>query len=402
MLDDIRDHVTSSNYSVRPAYTALACAAYVKQRATLPELAEGAHLDMLNASVLSMLSALAVLHQSMFPGWKADATNPGYLVRQVPPAFFRVPVHLAPLFPDDASLREVWELAHRIRTDESSIIYISGSSAVRRIFEYVDDIDFCEYMPKSGRQLAASVLLKLSDSRDQCCMQVAFDNHKWLRPLISSNIAEQLEMASHDVLERSRVKLQYVAKREQTRPFDVSNVIIVCNEHFQSKGSERTFAYQEGQVAAVDYVPNRLTNALELGRYILFLIDEVEHYRARTNPLKALKRALSLTRVCWLNDFSMRIKTFLDSSCLMIDHEIATCHRIQECLDRFDGDAWRAEVQKVKDHLRVLNAERQAFHVKEAQAFPTGADTVARQIVQEVIAIVTRLSGGVLIPTRNA
>jgi hypothetical protein len=63
-----------------------------------------------------------------------------------------------------------------------------------------------------------------------------------------------------------------------------------------------SFAAQEVPIPG-SVLPRPLCEPLQLGRYINFLIEQVQHY-AQSNPVKALKRALSLARILMLPQWS--------------------------------------------------------------------------------------------------
>lgn len=379
--------------------TVLACATlYMQQNHPKGSAASehGAHYQTLEQFLRIALTMEAGLLATSFSGWTADIGNPGYLIRQVPPSFFRVPVHLVAVFPDDEALGQIWILANRIRTDQDAIIFISGSNAVRSVLEYVNDVDFCEYLPKAGEEAEKAVWLKLRNlSADDVCVRLRVGAERWAVPLPEEEVSHSLRATSYSAPELSTAKIDYISRNVGTRVMDVSNVLILCSKEFKSAGFVKTYPFQEAQVSAVDYVPNPLANALELGRYVCDLLRETKKYKDDGDHAKALKRALSLTRVAWMNNFTDKIKRILDHSTILVDAEISTCEGIRQSLHQY-CPTWVDEIAELERHLAVKKSERETFSLKERQQFPNGAASAAEKLLSGILSAVDAESGGAL------
>jgi hypothetical protein len=375
--------------------TVLACATLYMQTARNSAYASkrGEHYKALERFLKKGLTAQATLHETLYSGWISDRDNPGYLIKQVPPSFFRVPFHLVAVFPDDDVLEQVWSLANRIRTDPDGIIFISGSNAVGNVLDYVGDVDFCEYMPKFGGEANEAIWAKLHSLVDDVCIRLRVGTEEWATPFPKEDVSRSFQATSYSAPERSHAKVDYISRNVGTRVMDVSNVLILCSKEFQSVAFANTFSFQEAQVSAIDYVPNPLANILELGRYVCFLVKEINKYNTHGNHAKALKRALSLTRVTCMNDFTTRIKGMFDHSTLLIDGEISTCGAIKRSLEQH-CPTWVNEIAQLERHLKWKQSERPGLLDKEGDHFATGIHSAAENILREVLTAVALRSGG--------
>ncbi|MDB5243463.1 MAG: hypothetical protein JWP57_4088 [Spirosoma sp.] len=386
-------------YSETLTAAILACAAYHKQLFELPKNAIqiGAHAAKLEKFLTTSLNAQAIICESLFPGWYADLQNPGYLIRQAPPAFFRVPAHLVAVFPNGDILQRIWELANAVRIHSSSIVCLSGSNVVKQIFEHVDDVDFCEYLPLSGgNAVADAVMSRAGGSDNLICTAVNACGLEWTPTSNNIEFRDSLVSTDFRIVDRSTLKMDFISRAAEIRPQDVTNLAIICDEDFKSSGFSKTFSFQEAHVSASDYVPNKLSNASEMGRYVWWLTTQVKKYKQERNLVKALKRALSLTRVCWMHNFSDEIKDFLSKTCLTIDQEIATSKVMKSRMATQANVSWSGELEKIDAHIDLLNAERHAFLFKQNVFYPGGEEVAAIKILSDILKYVSVKSGGVL------
>lgn len=128
---------------------------------------KGIHFKNLQDNLSATLSGLALTQQSNFDGWTADTDNPGFLVKQSGPAFFRVPAQLIPLFPTGNAIDRIWELGNKVKTSSNSILHIGGSNAMREIFSTINDVDFCEYNTDEASSTIGSLFRLPNQYRDE-------------------------------------------------------------------------------------------------------------------------------------------------------------------------------------------------------------------------------------------
>lgn len=387
---------------LEPAPIILRCAAYYKYstatKARRVRSGKG-HLGCLEKALGKIFNAVSTMYMAPFGEWSShewdiDREYPGYL--RSTKWFIRVPVQLVPVFPDESALREVVRLANLIKTEESSIVFLSGSTALRRVLEFVDDIDFCEYLPLRGDPLCAALEQRASSNQDELLLvRLKLGEADMARPFPLPLDREQIDKFSSK--DGSSLKLDYLWLHASKRPFEVSNIALLCDDDFQSAAFTKTFSFQEVQIGAIDCVPNPVNNVLELGRYVCWLVDQIRYYKNEKNYVKSLKRSLSLCRVCWLPKMTERIQDIFKRSTALIDLEIATSERL---LNLINGSAYVPEpgtaVCRLQRHIDACKLERRNLEADETRAFPNGFEDAAVAIIQQVLKLVDDLSNGAI------
>jgi hypothetical protein len=96
---------------------------------------------LVQEALTEFLQAMAALHAVKYAGYAADKDHPGFLIKRAPP-WFRVPYHVLPTFPTEDELEALWRLSYSIRSGSRSVISLSGSNVIRKIFDLVGDVDF--------------------------------------------------------------------------------------------------------------------------------------------------------------------------------------------------------------------------------------------------------------------
>jgi hypothetical protein len=243
---------------------------------------------------------LAESFSGLHPQWRPLDDRPGHLCRVVEETMVTVPIHLIDDFPDDRTLSELCALAKAVRCDERSAICISGSAALQRTLHFVADVDFCEYVSdrnfarhRAFARHARSVPPPLAClSLKAECNGVAW---KQLRPFDPEEVAA-------DAMAFTWAKCDFVATTVAVGLVEVSNVILVLDPAQPDIGPAlRSFAAQEAPFGS--WVPRAFAVPLELGRYVQWLLEQVERL-GDNHPVKALKRAIALARVLLLAEFA--------------------------------------------------------------------------------------------------
>ena len=133
-------------------------------------------------ALTAVLQPMAAVHAALYPGYEADKDHAGYLIKFEPPMFFRVPYHVLPTFPTGDELDTLWQLSRAIRSGDRSVISLSGSNVMRRIFDIVGDIDFCEYFPVTHIDGFDKIASNINGNGKVACIRLAFAGRKWLYP----------------------------------------------------------------------------------------------------------------------------------------------------------------------------------------------------------------------------
>jgi hypothetical protein len=236
--------------------------------------------------------------------------NPGHLTAKVGECILYIPYHLVDELPSGEALRYIVEQADALRIFTDSTICLSGSAAFG--IEVASDIDFCEYVPHTGKRVAQSFLAKGSRGLP-FCIGVKHNKQKveypWNEASIlhlcrtdTGRIGGKCTCAKRDWL------FDYVGALADRTPIPLSNKCV-----HEDDAEMLSSPYQEIAITAKPQPVTYLATPRELGKYVLRLRREINDYRA-ARPDKALKRALSLARILYLIPVSDRILELLRSS----------------------------------------------------------------------------------------
>jgi hypothetical protein len=371
-----------------------ACAEYHHQNAESPmPNRKGVVYRQLADAVSKAFLSLSEFHTAVFAGWESDPDNPGYLAHMNPPAAVRVPFYLMPLFPDDQSIDEFWLLSRKIKSTPHSILCLSGSNAVGRAFKYVNDIDFCEYVPVNHKDLFGFIVDKVLCGGEVIRLKLKIFDNNWTFPS-QDHEADVLDVVQNvDVTnsERSSLKIDYLVPVFNGRAREASNILIFCDLNWNSAAKIKTFAGQEIIMATSDWVPNQLNDIDQLGRYVLFLFGEAKKYKEAKNHLKACKRALSLCRLCGYTDLSSEITSLFERSSAIIKAEIAEVNRIWHLikgLPKHEQDQERirqAEDKLVKyreDLIAEVDSTSKEPSYRNDEEFVSDADEILKRMLK--------------------
>src|SRR5580700_3107726 len=79
--------------------------------ATEKEYRDNSLFVQLSDILRNAFTGVSLLHEGLFPGWKADRQHPGYLIKIETPFILRAPFHLLPIFPSGEYLDDVWRIS---------------------------------------------------------------------------------------------------------------------------------------------------------------------------------------------------------------------------------------------------------------------------------------------------
>ena len=291
-------------------------------------------------ALTTTLQAMAALHAIQYSGWSADRDHPGYLIKCEPPMLFRVPYHVVPSFPIDQELEALWHLSRVIRSGDRSVISISGSNVMRKIFDIVGDVDFCEYFPVSDRDGFAKIAANMDGNQRIACMKLAMldrnwkSNKEWRYPWGIDRPNENFfasTFSSSDE-DKSMMKADYVGDIDCLGVTEITNVIIAVDDSGNSASLSKTFAAQEAPLVPVDWLPNQMNEPIEMGRYINWLTETILALRVKGDMRKCLKRCASLSRVLFLPAISNEIASLADENTILLSQKLSELRRLLEIL----------------------------------------------------------------------
>lgn len=185
--------------------------------------------------------------------------------------------------------------------------------------------------------------LKTVHKKDIYFVELRIGNRKLTHPINKYILSGLVRKLSPEYIEKSSGKIDYIVKHKKNRPTDVSNVLIFCDNSWSSKAFEKTFPAQEACVSPTVILPNKLNDPFELGRYICWLQNEVNDQLAAGKYLKAIKRTLSLSRICFLSSIADEIVEYLEGSkepLILENEEINALIQAVELSDHSERKQW--------------------------------------------------------------
>jgi hypothetical protein len=239
-------------------------------------------------SLISLRAKYARRHSEQSA--KLAATSaPGYVIIEVAGQQLHVPFHLVDAVPLDDTLNVLLKLADHVRLSQISQICISGSAVFLGRLDDAADIDFCEYV--TVHPIAIQEQLKYRCS--------AVDPALFVKGRVDSTRLTRREAGAYldgaGQIAPQVIKLDYVSLVE---PFLVplSNIsLFVDPARPEVAVANRSWPFQEIAIGG-DAPIFQIMRPELLGQYMDWLLDRIDEYLA-SNPVKALKRALSLSRV---------------------------------------------------------------------------------------------------------
>lgn len=230
------------------------------------------------------------------PGWEADQDHVGYIRSETGRVDALIPFHLVDTFPDGVAMEELVASSERLRVGSISTICLSGSCVFLGVLPFFGDLDFCEYIPVVDGDVYTGIeTVAQTVNEHVVCLKLRAGHSQWHRPWDADPpTSEEVAMAVRDVpAEEKHGKLDAILVGLGQGALEASNVLIWLESGSEEEGAaEHSFAFQEVPIGP-GWVPRRLAVPETAGKYIHFLVNQIELYR-RERPIKALKRALSL------------------------------------------------------------------------------------------------------------
>lgn len=332
-----------------------------------------------------LLGTLAKLLSPSFHGASPFASEPGYVQIQIGQHLLLVPFHLLDdLSTDPRELEELCDLATTLKRGLDSTICLSGSGMFLGTLRYIADLDYCEYAIE-GDPSARNRFLELfgwQPSPSRCCLSVKSGSGdegwtgEWLAPFSGQGSSAPVISA---VRSMDHGKFDVVTATKLAGVVEATNLMLVLPDRIRQDRTARSFAFQE---APIGWVPLRLAIALELGRYAYWLAEEMMKYR-KTKPVKALKRALALTSLTFLDHHVGQIRRCLQN------HNAPRRSALQARLDlraRLPKDStWNGIRAELDTTIAALHAEFGGSQTPEAaatlsKAFLSDADDAMRHL----------------------
>lgn len=244
---------------------------------------------------------LAEFAAARFKDVSVDSAHPGYLIRDK----VLFPFYLHQDIPGTTELAEFVTLGLSLRVTRDGVICLSGSAVLLGALKFVGDIDYCEYAVPGTYSTADVVDAAGSHAvRTSCplCERVNVMNPKWSQSCVVWDSTTSAELTRHlDEYNAHQLKLDFITSTQAVGTVEATNVVLLLAAGKEDEIARASFAAQEVPILGA-VLPRPLCEPLQLGRYILFLIRQVQHFMSE-DPAKALKRALSLARILMLSEW---------------------------------------------------------------------------------------------------
>lgn len=302
---------------------------------------------------------------------------PGYLTRTVAGTPIHVPFPLVRLFPGADILQEIIPIASDISVGNDGAICLSGSSAFLGGIQTVGDLDFCEYVFE-GASMPASVgrIVGRADGPALAvmkCLEREFV-HPWAG--WQAGLDRFVEAGPPTGTDHRRLKLDYCAMVPALGLLPATNLVLWLDSAQPEQGNAlRSFAHQEAVFDRGSGVSRTLVDAARLAAYMGFLDGEIGKL-APGNPIKALKRTLSLCSLLGIDHWAEIVLGLLNQSVVGLatrEKRLAELAGLVGVLDPETRDPFN----------RLLDEERTAL--RRAGLEPTDVDefeTILRDAIE--------------------
>jgi hypothetical protein len=328
--------------------------------------------------------------------------SPGYLALRLNDSnTLQVPFFLATGLPHADVLRELADVASRVKIGRESIICLSGSVCQMGLGLDVGDIDFCEYIPTADRGIWQRLVHVVSaESESLLCYKLRLSpGGQWVRPWANDFPGRGRSTPGSKGYARfvaaRRRKCAFITTLPAIGALDVTNVLLVVDYASREPVEGRlSFAEQEVPISKHDWTPRDLCSPLELGAYALWVLAEAESLcrKARRNPriaVKAARRALSAARLILDGRASDEILDLLKEGARLA--ALYDRCKLHARIKRMDRHAQRrlSQVKAAIDTLRraptgagsydaLSRREREQLAAFAKQALPVVEDAVSR------------------------
>jgi hypothetical protein len=180
------------------------------------------------------------------------------------------------------------------------------------------------------------------------------------------------------------MKVDYIGEVDCLGVSEISNVIIIVGKDGKSAGFARTFAAQEAPLVPVDWLPNRMDDPFEMGRYVDWLTASITELSNQGNMRKCLKRCASLSRVLFVPEISDAIMNLLTKSTIMLSYKIKGLSELTSVLETQSDPRSRR-------FLSLVNKQQNDLATKLSALGEAPDELAEKRFISEAECIVTKL-----------
>lgn len=248
------------------------------------------------------------------------STVPGYLTTTCGKWHVFVPWPLVTSFPGPEIISTLLDAGSTVAIQPMVNLCISGSSAALGQDIVIADLDFCQYVELPPRELVhgarvftsatdARILTKASYGNQSDIVAIPPWEQSWL----------QLEATMTNIVavdDAQRFMLDFIGYSARFGLMPISNVILPTSRTDRTLGAaDQSFVFQEAVATPMEQQapPWGLVDPIQLCKYLRYLRAKMISL-LDDSPVKALKRALSLSYTIRLHSFAPRALDILRST----------------------------------------------------------------------------------------
>jgi hypothetical protein len=320
----------------------IACA---KLSLRVAELDESLRRDAeaMAAAVRDVMDVITKAQSYRF-GVAVDPLHAGYMVVGVDGTSLRVPYHLYEVMPDGELLAELVSFARRIRSQETSTMSISGSTAMYEGFGAISDVDLCEYVDRGDSRRSLHAAVEHAEGIDSLsliffCARVEQQERR--KPW---DVPPSQDPEFQSLLEGARkAKLNFLANLQSEGLVVMTNLVFAAESANDPVLGATHYAQEIALTSSGSWLPRDLSDPLDIGRYVLFLVNDIE-VNLRKSLNKAAKRAYALARLLTRDDDADTISESLRANDVFLIAALESRLAIARAIDALEDSALRNQL----------------------------------------------------------
>lgn len=305
-----------------------------------------------------------------------EANHRGYIAISQGSAKALIPFYFADVFPRADYLTQILSLARKVQISDTAICAISGSGCYLGSGLPVGDLDFCEYAPSVGREYIDDLLavIQRHDADTVCFKLFIDDQNNWIRPWppILMRADNELVARLESAMKSSEFRqVSFIVKVPNIGALEATNLLVNFDAAYSDTGEARnSFTGQEVPVVGESGPPRDLCAPLEIGRYIVWLADEIQstlsnHDLHPRYTIKAARRTISALRILQVKSEADEVSKILeDPSGARLSALYSRCNLYKAISPLSDSsmDGLKKELEMTVDMLRESGSSKGASY----------------------------------------
>jgi hypothetical protein len=320
---------------------------------------------------------------------------PGYLTAKIGEWHVFVPWSITQAFPGTSKVAELLRMGDRVALRSAGNLCVSGSVTSAGADVVIGDLDFCQYVDGLPGGFIAEAEEFTRPQLERILTVARYGRTTVVRQPWATNwpaLEKRAGSCTH-VDDAERFMMEFLGHSDDLGLLPVSNIVFASDLQDRSVGvADQSFVFQEAIAVRSTDLPAEpiwpLLDVPQIASYISFLRKQASEY-AEENPIKAIKRAFSLTRMVGLHAFAteaLHILKARESVEYVVGRREWEVAQIWARLDPADRDVLKAAghspvteaatppnrlggelSERVRDFLERLNAEWRRMELKALQ-----------------------------------